>query len=147
MTQVSKYPVSKDVYERIFDIFLKTVSGLYSKNKAGGFLKEFLTPTEQIMLSKRLAISFLLSKNYKYREITRILRVSTNTIMRVSFLNKNGKYYKQTIDKIINDEKLEDFWLNVGEKLTKVLASGKSKSGSWRYLHAEIVKKRKNKRF
>ncbi|OGM60034.1 hypothetical protein A3A75_01360 [Candidatus Woesebacteria bacterium RIFCSPLOWO2_01_FULL_39_10] len=53
MTQVSKYPVSKDVYDRIFEIFLKTVTGLYTKKITSNFFKEFLTQTEQVIPLRR----------------------------------------------------------------------------------------------
>lgn len=147
MTQVSRYPVSKEVYERIFDIFLKTITGLYTRKFTSGFLEEFLTPTEQVMLAKRLSVAFLLSKDYNYREISKILRVSTATVGRVALLYKESKYFKNVIKRILKDEKIDEFWQEVGEKITSLLSAGGSKSGAWRYLREEIKNKRKKKVF
>ena len=147
MTQISKYPVSKAVYEKVFDVFLKTVSGLHTKDSVSEFFKEFLTPTEQIMLAKRLAIAFLLEKGYDYREISRILRVSTTTVSRVSVSYKYGSSFQKVVKKLLRDEKIEKFWLNVGEKVAAMLASPKSKSGTWIYLKQELEKKRRSKSF
>ncbi len=60
MTQVSKYPISDLVYQRILEIFFETLVGIKTKAEAYQFIKDFLSPTEQTMLSKRLAIAFLL---------------------------------------------------------------------------------------
>src|SRR3989344_7650258 len=106
MTQVSKYPVSKDVYERIFEIFLK----------------EFLTPTEQVMLAKRLSVAFLLSKDYNYREISKILRVSTGTVNRVALSYRKESHYKMVIEEILRDERMDEFWRGVGETGSKLFS-------------------------
>ncbi len=147
MPQVSKYPISKDVYERIFDVFLKTLAGLKTKKRVSGFLKEFLTPTEQVMLAKRLAIAFLLTKGYSYREVGDILRVSKSTIGFVSLDLKDGESYKRVIDKVLKNEEVEEFIENVGEKVSALFAAGGSKSSAWRYLKREIQNKRKNRVF
>ena len=64
MTQVSKYPLSKDVYDKIFEIFLKTLINIKNKNEGRNLIKDFFTPTERIMFAKRLGIALLLEKNY-----------------------------------------------------------------------------------
>jgi len=146
MPQVSKYPVAKDVYERIFEVFLKTISGLKTKGQVADFLGEFLSPTEQVMLAKRLAIAFLLAKKYDYREISRILRVSTGTVGRVPMNCEGDSNFAKVVNKILQDEKIEEFWLTVGEKIASIGAAGKSKSGGWIYVREEIRKKKMKKR-
>lgn len=145
MPQVSKYPVSKEVYERIFDIFLKSITTLNTKTLSAKFLKEFLTPTEQVMLAKRLAVGFLLVKGYDYRTISKTLRVSTGTVGRVNYYLKSGTYYKMIVNKLLEDEKVNDFIMRLGELIAEVLSSGKSKSGSWVYLREEIKKQKRKK--
>ncbi|OGM21559.1 hypothetical protein A2863_04260 [Candidatus Woesebacteria bacterium RIFCSPHIGHO2_01_FULL_38_9b] len=147
MTQISRYPISKDVYNRVFDIFLKTITGLYVKKITANFLKEFLTPTEQVMLAKRLSVAFLLAKGYQHREISRILRVSTGTVNRVAYSYKKGQYFNVVIEKILRDEKIDEFWQEIGETVTKLFSAGGSKSGAWRYLKEEINTKKRSKVF
>ena len=111
MTQVSKYPISKTVYERILEVFFKVFMRINTKTEAEEFIKDFLTPTEQIMLAKRLAIAFLLEKNYDFRTIGRILRVSLTTIARVNLMRKYGDQgYQRMIGKLLQEEKVKDFF-------------------------------------
>jgi hypothetical protein len=99
------------------------------------------------MLAKRLAIAFLVAKDYDYREISKILRVSTTTVGRVAVSYKYGKSFRHVVEKLLKDEKVEEFWLNVGEKVAAILAAPKSKSGTWIYLKQELEKKKGSKAF
>ena len=148
MTQVSKYPISDKVYERILEIFFKSLVDIKTRDEAKQFIGDFLTPTEQIMLAKRLAIAFLLEKDYDFRAISRILRVSLTTIARVNLVRKyGGQGYKKMIRKLLTEEQIKDFFLKVGEALSGVAGKGGKGSGTWRYLHQELKKKRKEKPF
>jgi len=148
MTQISKYPVSNQVYERILEIFYKSLVEIKSKDEGKKFIKDFLTPTEQVMLAKRLAIAFLLEKDYDFRTIGKILRVSLTTIARVNLLRKyGGQGYSQMIKKLLKEERVKDFLLKVGESLSGIVSKGEKGSGAWRYLNQEIKKKQfKNKK-
>lgn len=142
MTQVSKYPISDLVYQRILEIFFETLVGIKTKEEAIQFVKDFLSPTEQIMLSKRLAIVFLLEKDYDFRTIARVLRVSTTTVSHVNLMRKYGSQgYKIMIEKILSEEKVKEFLLKAGEVVTGETGKGGKGTGVWRYLNQEIKKK------
>lgn len=147
MSQVSKYPVRKNVYERIFDIFLETFSKLKSKKEVSDFFDEFLTPTEKIMLAKRLAINILLAKDFGYREISEILRVSSTTISSVSDKYKYGKTLNKITQTLINKEGIEDFWLEIADACTAMGMVGTKGTSGWKYLNNKINKKRTRKPF
>lgn len=148
MTQVSKYPISNLVADRIFEVFIKTLINLRDKKEADDFAYDLFSPTEKIMLSKRIAIAFLLLKGYQYREICKILRVSLTTIGSVSLSIKHGNGgYKKILDKITKQENLEEFFGKTIEKLLSIPASSKKGGGEWRYLRDEVRKAQlKNKR-
>lgn len=148
MTQISKYPIPDSTHQRILEIFFGTLVRIKSKEEAYQFVKDFLTPTEQIMLSKRLAIAFLLEKDYDFRTISKVLRVSTTTISHVNLMRKYGsRGYKTMIEKILSEEKVKDFLLKVGEAVTSGVEKREKGSGAWRYLNQEIKKKQfKNKK-
>lgn len=146
MPQVSKYPISKDVYERIYDIFLKTIVDLKAKEEIDSFLKEFLSPTEQVMLAKRLAIAFLLAKGYDYRSTAKVLRVSTGTVGNVGIAYKYGEGYKKVVNRLLKDEKLVAFWQNVGEKILNLIPDNISKGREWVYLKQELRKRKYKER-
>lgn len=147
MTQVSKYPISDRIYQRILEIFLKSLVKIETKDEAQQFIKDFLSPVEQIMLAKRLAIAFLLEQNYEFREISKILRVSLTTIARVSLMRKiGGVGYQKIIHKLLNEEQLKKFLNNIAENLTSLMSTGKG-STTWRYLNQELKNKKQSKPF
>lgn len=147
MTQVSKYPISKIVADRIFEIFLKTLVEIKNKEEADQFISDLLSPIEKIMLAKRLTIAFLLEKGYDYRAIRKVLRVSSPTIANVNLARQYGsKGYKQLVLKIIREEELKNFIENVVIKIVSAPAAGTKGSGGWRYLKQELEKKKRDNR-
>lgn len=145
MGQVSKYPISKDIADRIFDVFIKSFIKVRNSKDAQILANDLFTPTERIMLAKRLAIAFCLMKGYEYREISKLLRVSLTTIASVNMTLKYGSDgYKTILERINKEEKLEDLFKSIADK---ILAAGSySKGGgTWRYLRAELQKSRDKK--
>lgn len=145
MTQVSRYPVHKDVEKRMLKIFNAVISSLQDSSDIEDFLDDFLSPVEKIMLAKRLCIAVLLAKGYTYPEIKQILRVTPSTIANVSLnLKYSGKGYKKMVEKILSKEKSDEFW----ERIKDILMSGhsSSKSNDWLYLQEEYFERKKRKR-
>lgn len=147
MAQISKYPISKEVYDRILDLLFEITAKLRTKKQVSDFYNRFLTPTENIMLAKRLAIGLLLAKKYKYREISKILKVSMCTIGIVAVDYKYGTAFKEVIDNVVASEEMQDFWLEIAEIASSVGFVGTKGTYSWKYLNTEIKKKRKSKPF
>lgn len=148
MPQVSKYPISKAVADRIFGVLIKALTKFKDKNEADDFAYDLFSPTERIMLAKRVAIAYLLLKSYQYREISKILRVSLTTIGSVSLCLKSGRgAYEKILDRITKEESLDEFFTQVAEKLLSIPASAAKGGGAWRYLRDEVRKsKRRNQK-
>lgn len=122
MSQVSKRFLHKKVEDRILDLFWTSLSSLPTKQKVALFLDDLLTPTEKIMLSKRLAIAFMLMKGHNYPTINERLKVSDPTIWNVrTGLSLSGKGYKMVIKEIMNQEKWEKFWQNIDNFFEEIL--------------------------
>lgn len=117
---VSRYPLGQRVKERIYGIFLETLADLSTSKDVGDFLEQFLTPTERIMLAKRLSIAFLLAKDYDARMISRILKVSTTTVSTVNYWIKHnqGSLY-HVIIRLLKKEKNEEFWGDLRYRIGK----------------------------
>ena len=147
MSQVSKYPISKEIADRIFEIFLTTFTHLKDKGEADQFISDLLTPTEKIMLAKRLAIAFLLEKNYDYRAIQKILRVSTGTITTVNISrNLGSEGYKKVISKILKAEIFTKILEKTIIKLLSAPASIERGSGLWTYLRNQAKNEKKKRK-
>jgi len=144
MTQISKYKVSQNVTDQIQDFLFETISNLTNKKQVSDFLYEFLTPTEMIMFTNRLAIGYLIAKEYDQREISRTLKVSTTTVSTFSSIYKNGTSYKQMVDRIVSKMKNKEFLLDIAEGFTNIDAIGGAKSAGYFTSRNEIRKKKRN---
>jgi len=144
MTQVSRYPIHKDVEKRMFEVLQETIAHLKNSEEIEDFLHDFLSPVEKIMLAKRLSIAVLLHKGYRYGSIAQILRVTPPTIATVSLLLKySGKGYKKVVEKIANEEKMNAFWEKIEDVLAKI---PHAKGSDWSYQRQEWEKKKRTRR-
>lgn len=122
MSQVSKYPLSKDIEEKMFKLFFEAFARLSNPLDIQKFLEDLLGPVEKTMLAKRLAIALLLTRGYRYESIKKTLRVSSETIARVNiWLNHKGEGYKMVIQKILQDKKMTEFWEMIEDILVAVI--------------------------
>jgi len=141
MTQVSRYPIHKDVEKRMFEVLQETIAHLKTSEEIEDFLHDFLSPVEKIMLAKRLSIAVLLHKGYRYESIAQVLRVTPPTIATVSLLLKySGKGYKRAVEKIAKGEKMNAFWEKVEDVLAKI---PHAKGSDWSYQRKEYEKKKR----
>lgn len=144
MTQVSRYPIHKDIEKRMFEVLRETISHLNNSMEIEDFLHDFLSPVEKIMLAKRLSIAVLLHKGYRYESIAQILRVTPPTIATVSLLLKySGKGYRRAVEKIANGERMNAFWEKIEDVLAKI---PHAKGSDWSYQRKEYGKKKRVRR-
>ena len=84
MTQVSKYPLKKEVEHELFSLFWNSISDLRTKSSVSEFFSDLLTDTEEIMLAKRFAVAILLFQGKKPIDIAMSIHVSYSMIRGVS---------------------------------------------------------------
>lgn len=121
MTQVSRRYLSPKVEQQIFDTFVESFTSLSSPAKATNFLYDLLSPVEQIMLGKRLAIAYMLMKGYPQRTIADTLKVSQPTVSKVNASLKVGAGYRAIISHMLQKEKVVAFFDKLEEKLDHLL--------------------------
>ncbi len=111
MTKISKLPLRSDVWNRIFDLFVSTLSNQRDKKKLSNFINDFFSPTERIMFAKRLAIAVLVAKGQDYQSIHEILKVSPPTIAKLSLRIKYmGEGLNPVIRDIFKSQALQIIW-------------------------------------
>ncbi len=104
MAQVSKRYIPPWTYEKILSIFLSSFMKIRDRNTAQSFFDEILSPTEKIMLAKRITCLYLLNKNVSIHQCSDILKLSTSTVGKYSiFLSKSPKI-KEILQKILKEE-------------------------------------------
>ena len=121
MPQVSKRPLAKNIQQNLYSIFWQTLADLKSSADVKEFLTDLLTPTEKVMLAKRLAIALMLIKGYDYSSIRSTLKVSPQTIGAVSlWLKYSGSGYRKSIERIIKKQKIAGLIQNVENLLREI---------------------------
>jgi uncharacterized protein YerC len=109
MPHVSKKGIKRKTFLQISNDLITMISGLRSKHEVKSLLNEILTPTERIMLAKRLAIIFMLKKDYSFEVVWRTLKVSPSTVAR--FWKQTRQHSFPTISSRIQNEKTtKEFW-------------------------------------
>lgn len=100
MSQVSKRVLSKNIQDQLLENLWHAFADIKNAAEAEILLADFLSPTEKVMFAKRIAIAILLKKNYDFRSISKLLRVSTTTINNIyKMMGLNSKSYNFLIDK------------------------------------------------
>jgi uncharacterized protein YerC len=125
MAQVSRHHMPKSVQKNIIESFWWLIGHLSAKDEVDTFLNEFLTETEKIMLSKRLAIALMIQNGYTFEQIRDTLKVSTSTVLRIShWIQKSGAGYQVALKKLAQKEHSELFWKEI-ENLLELIGKGK----------------------
>lgn len=121
MSKLSRRFLNKELENKIFEVFIKTIADIKTPTEAKNFIDDLLSPTEKIMLVKRLAIAVLLTKGKTYEYIDHTLKVSRATIMTVSLWLKHGKGgYKKVVDDILKTQNRERLIDNIEEILIRL---------------------------
>src|SRR3990167_7612872 len=103
MGQVSKRLISKEIADRIFDVFVKSFIKIRNVEDAQKLADDLFSPTERIMLAKRLAIAFdlmmriikVVSKRIKSIALKVLLRGMLKKLFQeiLEYSSKNNKEY------------------------------------------------------
>jgi len=93
MPHISPRKVNNQILEKIYKLLFSAVSDRnVSKKQQRLAFSELLTPTEKIMLGKRLLAISLLSQGISQYKVERALCLSSNTVAKLHMDIKNGKF-------------------------------------------------------
>ena len=134
MAHVSSKKLKKEVFKKAKDQFAEAILLLKTKENQKKFLDDFLTPTEKVMLGKRLCLILMLSKNYSFEKISKTLKMSPSTIARFWKEIKNSKH-SLIIEKVESkNEATEAFWKGL-ESFMRFGMTPKYGRGRWDFLN------------
>ena len=144
MSQVSRRIIDKKAQDKIFELLILSMVLSDNKETASLLIRDLFSPTERIMLSKRISIAYMLIQGYDYVSITQVLKVSRSTIGKVSFwLKEKGQGFRKIIDKIKHKEKMKNILDELQEIYLDILSS--SKGQNWSKIKRDLWLHRKNK--
>lgn len=110
MTRISKYRVEDKVLQKLYFLMFEIISNMDEEDRFTGIMNELLSPTEKIMIAKRVAIIYLLMKNIDYLMISDVLKVSSTTISKFHSILIKGKEIKNILEDLVENEKIKDFF-------------------------------------
>lgn len=93
------------------------ISQLNKEEAVQVFIKDFLTEEEQLMLSKRLFVGYLIESGLDYREISHLMKVSAATVSKAKEWLERRPGYLGIVKLLIKREKDIEF----DKKLNRIL--------------------------
>lgn len=110
MVNLSKIPVDQNKLSKLYHLLFEIVNTVGDKDDFLGLIKDILSPSEQLMIAKRIAIIYLLMKGVDQSAIAEYLKTSRATVAKFSLLF----YDKETqliaiISELLSKEKISHF--------------------------------------
>ncbi|PIR68664.1 hypothetical protein COX93_02080 [Candidatus Nomurabacteria bacterium CG_4_10_14_0_2_um_filter_30_12] len=133
MPHISSKKLKKETLNKLYSEFGKAFEKSARKSEAKFFLGDLLTKTEKIMLAKRFAIIYLLSKDVPVSYIAESLGVSYSTLSRMSLKYDIGKY-SSLLKTLENNNNNKDIW-RILEKILKAGLPPRAGRGRWKFLY------------
>jgi uncharacterized protein YerC len=122
MSQISHLYLDKKVESRVYEVFVECIANASTSESVNRLVADLLSPTERLMLAKRLSIALLLIKKYDQRTISKWLKVSLGTVSKVSLvLQKGNGGYNQIIHTVLRKEELQELIRKVDDALAQIL--------------------------
>ena len=105
MSKFDPYSFSSKERNKILNEFYSIVTSLKNKEQIINFFKDLLTPSEAVMLTRRIQIAKLLLQGYGYREIATKLKTGVDTVAKVQRWLKDGfGGYIKALEKMVDEE-------------------------------------------
>lgn len=131
MPHISSKKLKKEHLNKLYSEFSIALEKSAKKSWLKFFLNDFLTRTEKIMLAKRFAVIYLLSKDVPPSYIAESLGMSPATISRMSLKYDIGKY--SSLLNTVKDDKNE-LW-KILEKILRAGLPPIAGRGRWKFLY------------
>ena len=143
MTNVSKKKLKEEIHQRIRKQFFSILGELKNSSNAKGFIGDFFTPAEETMFYKRLSVIFMLNNSLSPTTIRNTLKVSYDTISKISnTLEKGG--YDDILKSVKKHSKKDDFSIDL-EVLLRMGMPPIVGRGRWKFLDDYLAKKKSAK--
>ena len=133
MTRISKFKVKGELLEKLGLLVFEIVGNSSNKSEFDLILTDLLSPTERIMIAKRIAIVYLILKNIDYRQISETLKVSQATISKFRLLMERSEGLIPAFQRILAKDKIVSILENIFAGLFSPGRYGVNWKNAWRY--------------
>ena len=108
MTQISRFKLKEETLEKLYSLMFE-VLGKKSKKEFLLIMNDLVSPTEKIMIAKRIAVIYLLTKKIDQQIISRTVKVSLSTVSKFSLLTKLSNVIPNALAALISHEEIRLF--------------------------------------
>lgn len=111
MVNISKRPVDEKKLFKLYQLFFEVINNVGDKDEFLELIQDILTPVEQIMIAKRIAIIYLLTKHVEQVVIAEHIKVSRATVGKFNllFYKKKTRLIK-IIETFLKNKKIGHFF-------------------------------------
>ena len=110
MPHVSRIKLSKNTEEELLKNLNLALSSINDSSEMISFLNSLLTPTERIMIAKRLATIILIEENLSDSDIADTLHLTRITVAKMRlFYEARGQGFKIALKKLKEHKRFEEF--------------------------------------
>lgn len=113
MVRLSRFKLSNQQLEKLFSLFFEVVGKNKNKKEFQNIITDILSPTERVMIAKRIAIMYLLMKGIDNRTICYVLKVSSATVAKFAILAEKSVGVIPLFKKMLVNEKIVEFFQEV----------------------------------
>ena len=133
MTRISKFPVQDNVLKKLFDLLFEVLGNQEDQEEFSKVIYDLLSPTERIMVVKRVAIVYLLMKKIDYYNISDVLKVTPNTIAKFQAIRKKSKGIVKSLKHIVRNEKIANFFEKLFLEIYRPGVYGVNWKSAWKH--------------
>ncbi len=103
MSKVRHYLIDKEEKYRIIGDFFEIVANLKSKKEIINFFLGLFTPSEAVMIARRIQIAKMIMEDKSYQEIKKALNTGYDTISKThNWLSKRKEEYEKWIKECLS---------------------------------------------
>jgi len=92
MAIIKNIKIDKNLEKKVYSGLLQELEKVNSSDGLDRFLNKFMTPGEKIIFIRRFAVIRLLEQNIKYRDIKKLLDISSGTISNIKDITAGRGY-------------------------------------------------------
>jgi len=142
MVNLSKIQIDEEKLIKVYQLMFEILNEADDKDDFLGIIKDILSPPEQLMVAKRIAIIYLLLKGVDHTTIAEYLKSSRATVAKFSLLF----YDKETklvgiIGELLNNESINHFFEDL---FADIFISPGLKIGHWQ-MHWDHKRRQKER--
>ena len=131
MARISRFKLKDEMLDKIFLLFFEVVGKKNNRKEFQLVIEDICSPTERIMMAKRVAIIYLLLKHIEYHAICSTLKVSTSTVAKFALLLDKSSGIREAFQKILFKDKASLAILEVFDFLIPPGTPGTNWSAAW----------------